>query len=456
MDRSKQLGEEKVSKLLLKFSIPAIIGMIVNALYNVVDRIFIGNAVGSMGIAGITIAFPAMLVTMAFAMLVGVGTTSLVSIRLGEKKAEEAELIMGNGFLLLILISISMSTIGMAFIDPVLVLFGASETVLPYAKEYMSIILPAIVVMSIGFGMNNIIRAEGNPRTAMFTMLIGAIMNIILDAIFIFVLGWGLKGAAFATVLAQGTSMVWVLYYFLGGKSSLKLKVANMKLQLPVIGKILAIGSAPFAMQISASLLNVIMNNSLDYYGGDTAVAGMGIIHSVMTLMIMPIFGINQGAQPIIGYNYGAKNYQRVKEALKLAATAATALVTIGFILTRLYPEQFIALFNSDDPDLIAFGAKAITIFFMFMPIIGFQVVGANYFQAVGKPKQAMILSLSRQVLLLIPLILILPRFFGLEGILYAAPISDVLSSMLTATWLFIEIKNLDYRQQQTHLAKTS
>lgn len=453
MDRSKQLGEEKISKLLLKFSIPAIIGMVVNALYNFVDRIFIGNGVGSLGIAGITISFPLMLIVFAFAMLIGFGATSLISIKLGENKKEEAELIMGNGLVLLIFISATISGLGLIFIDPLLQIFGASATVLPYARDYLTIILWGTVFMTVSFGMNNFIRAEGNPKIAMFTMLIGAILNIILDPIFIFVFNWGIKGAALATIIAQMVSTTWVLSYFLSGKSTLNLRSQNLKLQFPTVKKIAAIGSAPFAMQLAASLLNVIMNNSLNFYGGDVAVAGVGIINSILTLILMPIFGINQGAQPIIGFNYGAQKFDRVKEGLKLAIIAATLVVTLGYLATRLFPQQFIALFNRDDPELIAFGAEAIRVFFLFLPIIGFQIVSASYFQAVGKPKKAMFLTLSRQVLLFIPLLLILPRFLGLKGILYAAPISDIGSSLLTGLWLLMEIKSLN-KQHESSLVK--
>jgi len=449
MDRSKQLGEDSISQLLLKFSIPAIVGMLVQALYNIVDRIFIGQGVGSLGIAGVTIGFPIMILMMAFGMLVGIGATSLISLRLGEQKKDEAELIMANGMVLLIVISLALSILGLVFLNPLLKMFGASSDVLPYAREYLSIILLGAVFQGIGFGMNNFIRAEGNPRTAMMTMLIGAILNIILDPIFIFTFDWGIRGAAFATILSQGVSSAWVLYYFLGGKSLLKIRVRYFSLQASVVGQIFAIGSAPFAMQLAASVLNAILNKSLVVYGGDVAVSAMGVVNSVVMLILMPIFGLNQGAQPIIGYNYGAGNYDRVKETLKLAAAAATAFVIVGFVVTRLFPESIIRLFNREDLQLIEIGAHSLQVFLIALPIIGFQIVSANYFQAVGKPKQAMILSLSRQVLVLIPAVLILPRFFELNGILYAGPLSDVISSIITGVWILRELKSLDQKQQK-------
>jgi len=448
LDRSKQLGEGKVFNLLVKFSIPAIIGMLVNALYNIVDRIFIGNGVGSEGIAGAAIGFPVMLVLMAFAMLIGIGANSLVSIRLGEQKKEEAELIMGNALVLLVALTAVISVAGLIFMDPLLKLFGASEVVLPYARAYLRIILFGAVFQSVGMGMNNFIRSEGNPQIAMMTMLIGAVLNTLLDPLFIFVFGWGIAGAAYATILSQAVSAIWVLYHFLYGKSTLKLRIKNYRLKPHVVGKITALGMAPFLMQFAASILNAIMNRSLSVYGGDVAVSGMSAVMSITMLFLMPIFGINQGVQPIIGYNYGAQKYDRVKEALKLGIFAATIVVVFGFIITRLFAAPLISIFNAKDEALIAFGAHALRVFLIFMPIIGFQIVSANYFQAVGKPLQAMLLSLSRQVLILIPAMLILPSFFGLEGVLYAGPLSDLVSSVVTGIFLFLELRHLDDKHQ--------
>lgn len=450
MDHSKQLGEEKISKLLVKFSIPAIVGMMVNALYNVVDRIFIGNGVGPLGIAGITIGFPIMLVIMAFAMLIGIGSNSLISIKLGEQRKAEAELILGNAMVLLVCTALVISSIGLIFIEPLLRNFGASEAVLPYAKEYLSIILLGTPASTLGFGMNNFIRAEGNPRIAMLTMLIGAILNTILDPIFIFVFGWGIKGAAIATILSQAASAAWVLHYFLGGRSNLKVHAKNLKPQAKVVARIVSLGAAPFLMQLAASVLNAIMNRSLTIYGGDIAVSGMGVVMSITMLILMPIFGINQGAQPIIGYNYGAHKFDRVKKALKLAVIAATTVATLGFIITRLFPYQLISLFNRTDKDLLEFGARAISIYLIFLPIIGFQIVSANYFQSVGKPRHATFLSLSRQVLILIPMLLILPRYFGLDGLLMAGPVSDLTSSIVTGIFLMLELKHLDERYEES------
>ncbi|MBS4536361.1 MATE family efflux transporter [Clostridium sp. D2Q-14] len=453
MNEQKRLGNEPVGKLLLKFSIPAIIGMMVNALYNTIDRIYIGKSMGELGLAGITIGFPIMIIIMAFSMLIGLGATSLISIKLGEHKKDEAEKILGNATVLLFLISLIISILGLVFLNPLLKLFGASETVLPYSQAYLRIILSGAIFQTIGFGMNNFIRAEGNPRTAMLTMLIGAVLNIILDPIFIFVFDLGIRGAAFATILSQAIAAIWVLSYFFGGKSSLNIYISNFKLKLPIVGKILAIGSAPFLMQVASSGINALLNNSLQTYGGDTAIAAFGIINSVTMFILMPIFGINQGAQPIIGYNYGAKQYDRVKSTLKLAILGATFITITGYIATRVFPETIISFFGGEDKNLVNIAKNGLNVFLFMLPIIGMQIVSSNYFQAVGKPKHAMFLSLSRQVLFLIPSILILPRFFELKGVWMAAPVSDVLASIITGIWITLEMKKLnnDYNIEQNN-----
>jgi putative MATE family efflux protein len=443
MDRSKLLEEERIDKLLIKFSVPAIVGMLVNALYNIVDRIFIGKGVGRLGIAGITIGAPISIIIMAFGMLIGIGANALISIRLGQKKEKDAELILGNAIILLIYISIIISIVGLIFLEPILKAFGASKNVLPYSIDYMKIIIAGASLQIIGFGMNNFIRGEGNPKTAMGTMLIGAILNTILDPIFIFYFNMGIKGAALATIISQGASAIWVLHYFLGGKSLLKIRKENLKLKKDIVKEIISIGLAPFSMQIASSMVNVLLNNSLKKYGGDIAISSMGVINSITMLVLMPIFGINQGAQPIIGYNYGAKHYDRVKETLKLAILSATVIVTIGFIFAQTIPEKLISLFIKNDKELIEVAVKGLRIDFAMFPIIGFQIVSSNYFQATGKPRQAMFLSLSRQVLMLIPALIILPKFFQLTGVWLALPVSDITSSILTAIFLIKDIKNI-------------
>ena len=437
------MGEGSIPRLLLKFSVPAIVGMLVNALYNVVDRIFIGLGVGPLGIAGATVGFPIMIVQMAFGMLIGMGATALVSIRLGEKKKEEAERILGNALSLLVLVSLAIMTAGLVWLRPLLSLFGASPAILSQSYEYVSVILAGSVFMGVGFGMNGFIRAEGNPRMAMLTMVIGAVLNTLLDPLFIFVFKMGVRGAAIATVISQAVSAAWVLSYLLGGRSLLKIRLANLKISREIAASIVALGFAPFAMQLAASVLNALLTRQLQRFGGDLAIAAMGIIFSLNMLILMPVFGINQGAQPLIGYNYGARRFDRVKQALRLAIGAATAVVTLGFAVVQLFPASLVRLFSRDSAELLSIGVTAIRLVLMTLPLVGFQIVAASYFQAVGKPRQAMLLMLSRQVLLLIPAILILPRFFGLLGIYYAVPLADLGSALLTGTWLALELRKL-------------
>jgi putative MATE family efflux protein len=452
MNTPARLGEAKLSQLLMEFSVPAIIGMVVNALYNVIDRIFIGNSAGSLGIAGITVGFPLMLIQMAFGMLIGLGATALVSIRLGEQKKAEAEQYMGNAVTLIAFGTVILVTLGLFFLDPLLKIFGASSEVLPYARDYMSIILYGSIFQTFSFGMNNFMRAEGQPIIAMATMLIGAILNALLAPLFIFVFHWGIRGAALATVSAQAVASIWIASHFIFGRSVLKIRTVNLRLKWTIVKGILSIGIAPCVMQLAQSLLFGIMNNSLLKYGGDIAISGMGIVNSLNVLIFLPIVGFQEGSQPIIGYNYGAKKYDRVKKVLKYAIIAATSIATLGYIVTRLFPVQLISLFNSHDKALLAFGSHALTVYLFCLPVIGFQIIGAGYFQAVGKPLLSMVLNFSRQLLILVPLLLILPHFFRLQGVLMAGPLSDFLAFMLTASFLYLEIKHLTDKHQKQSL----
>lgn len=443
MDRTEELGRAPIGGLLLRFSLPAIVGMLVNAIYNVVDRLFIARGVGPLGLAGATVAFPLMLVLMAFGMLIGMGGSSLVSIRLGERRERDAERILGNATGLMVLISLTITGLGLAFLEPILRLFGASDVILPYAKSYTSIILAGSVFQGIGFGLNNFIRGEGNPKVAMVTMLIGALLNIILDAVFIFAFGWGVAGAALATVISQAVSAVWVLSYYLSGKSHLKIRAADLAPRPAVFMPMLAIGAAPFAMQLAASAVNGLLNNQLQRYGGDLAVSAMGIIFSVITFIVMPLFGLNQGNQPIVGYNYGAKNFERVRKTMLLAIGAASATVLSGFLAAQLAAPALARAFAGGSTELVALASRALRMYTLGLPLIGFQIVAAGYFQASGKPREAMFLSLSRQVILLIPLFIILPLRFGLDGVWMAPPVSDFLSALLTGVFFFRELRSL-------------
>ncbi|GAB6154102.1 MATE family efflux transporter [Desulfosporosinus burensis] len=443
MNRSQQLGEEKIGKLLLKFSIPAIIGMLVNGLYNIVDRIFVGHGVGSLALSGIAISFPFALAVMAFGMLIGIGATAVISIRLGQQKNEEAELIVGNAFVLLVAISLLITLLGYVFMDPLLLLFGASSDVFPYAKEFLTFLLWGTVFQTVGFGMNNFIRAEGNPRVAMYTMILGAVLNTILNPIFIFGLHLGIAGSALATVISQFITAVWVLSYFLGNRALLKLRLRNLRLKWVIVKDILAIGISPFSMQLVGSIVTIILNKTLVSYGGDLSIAAMGVINSIAMLIFMPIFGLGQGAQPILGYNYGARNYGRVKHTLKLSMIGATGIMILGFLLVELFPVALMALF-SQDLELVRLGSFGLRIFLMMLPLIGFQVMAVNYFQATGKPRKSLFLSLSRQLIFLVPMILILPKFWGVTGVWFAGPVADLASFGLTVLWLRKDLKQLD------------
>ncbi len=449
MDRAQEMSNRGIASLLWSFSLPAIVGMIVNSLYNVIDRIFVGRGIGPDAIAATTVAFPIMIILFAVAILIGVGATALISIRLGEQKHEEAEKIAGNATLMLILLPAFFATIFFLYTEPVLIFFGASPNLLPLAKDFVQIIMLGSVFASLSMGMNNFIRAEGNPKMAMYTQLIGAFFNIILNYVFIFIFAWGIKGSALATITAQFISAAWVLSYFFTNKSIVKIKVKNFKLELPILFSIMAIGFAPFALQVASSVQQLILNRTLMTYGGDMALSSIGIIFSIGTLLIMPILGVSQGAQPIIGFNYGAKQYGRVKETLKIAVLWAMCISCLGFIIVYLWPTQLVGMFTKDEPALVAMTVDAMLVYFGAIFVAGFQIVGSNYFQAVGKPIQAAILSLSRQVLIFIPLLLILPDIWGIDGVWRTAPIADILSIVLTGGFVLYEMRKLGNNEQR-------
>lgn len=443
MDRTQAMRYQKINSLLWNFSLPAIVGMVVNALYNIVDRIFLGRGIGSLAIAATTVAFPMMIILMAVSVLIGVGATALISIRLGEQKHEEAEKVIGTATTMIVLLPTIFALIFFMYTEPILIAFGASKEVLPYAKDFMQVIMLGAGFGTISMGMNNFIRAEGNPRMAMYTQLLGGAVNVVLNYVFIFQFGWGMKGSAFATVLGQLTGAIWVLSYFFSGRSIVKIRWKNLRPQWPILLSIMAIGFAPFAMQVANSVQQLILIKTVIHYSGDIALSAVGIMMSIGTILFMPILGLSQGAQPIIGFNYGARQYGRVKETLKVAILAGTTIAVIGWLAISIWPTQLIGLFTRDDTELIALTTHAMSLYFALLPVVGFQVIGSSYFQAVGKPIQSTILSLSRQVLIFIPLLVILPRFWGIEGVWRTPPISDLLAVLLTATLILLEMKNM-------------
>ena len=448
MSNQKHLGDAPIGKLLLQYSIPAIIGMVVNALYNIVDRMFIGNIpdIGSLAITGVGITMPIMTIVLAFGMLIGIGTTANISLNLGKGNRTTAEKLLGNAFTLSIIVGLAIAITGTIFANPILNLFGASENTLFYAKEYIGIILLGCTFNILSFALNSTVRADGNPKMSSITMVIGCGANIILDYLFIFVLNLGVKGAALATIISQAITFFIILYYYTAGNSNLKLKIENFKLKKHLVTMTFAIGIAPFATQIANSLVQVIANNALKTYGSDLAIGAMTVISSLNIIFMMPIFGINQGCQPIIGFNYGAKKYERAKEAFKYATIAACVICIIGFVSIQCFPTQIISLFNSD-PELTTLAIKGIRIYLLMMPVVGINIVATSYYQSIGKAKISMFVSLLRQVILLIPFTIILPKFIGLDGVWAAGACADSLSVIITLILLKKEFKQLDKMQ---------
>ncbi|MCB5223697.1 MAG: MATE family efflux transporter [Candidatus Cloacimonadaceae bacterium] len=449
------LGVEKTSVLLREFSIPAIVGMMVSALYNVVDRIYIGNApdIGSQGLAGITIGFPIMILQLAIALLFGIGGATLFAIKLGEKKLEEADGILGNTFALLLISGFLFMLFGISFHKPLLRLFGASENVLPYAMDYMRIIFFGSMFHMTSLGMNHMMRANGKPNLAMITMFAGAGTNIILDPIFIFGFKMGIAGAAWATIISQAVSMTWVVGNFLRKKNRHRIQFRLMKLRWSNVRRIAALGTPSFVLQSTNSVLHVILNQSLFKHGGDIAISAMGIVNSVQTILLMPITGLNQGLQTIISFNFGARKYDRIKQAERQAMTVATIIVVVGWMLTRLFPTQIVSMFNRES-ELLKLGSYALKTWFWMLPVVGFQILGANFFQAIGRPLSAMTLTLTRQVLLLIPAIIVFSRLWGLEGLLFAAPFADGLAAVITGLRFRIGIRSLGQEVKESKFLK--
>lgn len=448
-ERQNKLGTEKISSLLTTFSVPAIIGMLVNTLYNVVDRIFIGHipGIGGLAITGVGVTLPIMTMILAFGLLIGVGTSARVSISLGKGDSKTAEKLLGNAVTLIIIIGILITILGLIFTEPVLRAFGASSDTMIYAKQYIQIIFVGTIFSLIGMGLNHSIRCDGNPKIAMYTLLLGAGVNVILNPLFIFGLGMGVRGAALATVISQIISATWIISYFRGKKSTLKMRRSELKLDKRIVMSIFTIGMSPFAIQIAQSFVQVVANNSLQTYGGDIAIGAMTIITTVSLMATMPIVGINQGSQPIIGYNFGAKKFGRVKQTIKYTVTAATIIATIGFIFIQVLPNQIITAFNNDIR-LREMAREGMRIYLMMLPLIGMQIVASSYFQAIGRAKVSMVLSLLRQVIILIPLILIFPKFLGLRGIWIAGATADLISTVITGVIFMKSVKKLGEKEK--------
>lgn len=439
----ERMESKNILPLLVEFSVPAIIGMLVNAIYNVVDRMFIGNApgLGAVGIAGITISYPITLVLMAISLMVGVGGATQFSISLGMKKRNHAAIYQGNAIVLTVIFGIVFTVFGNIFINPILHLLGASKNVLPYASDYLSIVLFGAVFQCVAICGNNFSRAQGNPKNAMISQLIGAGFNILFDYILIMKLDMGMQGAAIATIGGQFLSMIWQLCYLCSKRSLIRLDLEHMKLKATHSINIIKTGIPAFLMQMANSVLNFILNSSLGKYGGDIAISTVGIITSFQTICQMPLTGLMQGQQPLISYNYGANKPKRVIETLKYAIIGGTIIAMIGFLAVEFFPETIIRMFNNE-ASVVTLGTKAIRIWFICLPVLGMQIMAANYFQCIGKIKIASILNLLRQVIILIPIILILSSLIGLDGIFIAVPIADFSAFIITLVLFIKSLKN--------------
>ncbi|KIL43350.1 multidrug transporter MatE [Jeotgalibacillus alimentarius] len=429
--QSERLGTEKIPSLMIRFSVPAFIGMFVMAFYNIADTFFIARRIGTVGVAALSIAFPLQMIITAFAAAIGIGGASIISRRLGENRLDEANKIFGNVIWLVGFLSVIMVIAALAFLEPILIAFGATADILPYAAEYLSIILYGAIFQAFAMSMNNVVRSEGNAKMAMLTMVISAGLNIVLDPIFIFTLDMGMAGAAIATVISQAVGAIWLYLYFRAGKSSLELRWIGLLPDWRVVREITQIGSATFVRQTAGSLMFIAVNWMLVIYGGESAVAIFGIINRIMMFAIMPMFGIVQGMQPIIGYNYGAKLHYRVSETLKLGIGISTVMAIFVWAVTMLFPGAMMSVFSTD-PEVISGGEEAMRFIFLIVPIIGFQMVTGGLYQALGKAKISFVLSMARQLIFLIPLVLILPTFLRLTGVWLAFPIADGLAFLLS------------------------
>jgi putative MATE family efflux protein len=445
MKKTTELAEAKIGSLMLRYFVPAFIGVFVNALYNIVDRIFIGQGVGAEALSGISVIFPVMLIMMGFGMLIGIGSGVLVSINLGRRDHQKAEQILGTSFVLMIAVSILIMIIGFLIKKPMLRSFGATDVTFTYANDYLNIILLGVVFQVVGFSLNNIIRSEGSVKPAMYSMIISAGTNLVLDPIFIFGLGMGVKGAAWATVISMFVLMIWTIAHFWSSRSVIRFKRQNIKIDWHITREITAIGMSPFAMQIAGSFVQGLLNKKLITYGGDLAVGAMGIINSVATLVVMTIVALNMASQPIIGFNYGAKSAARVKETLRYSLIAATLIAISAFTLIQAMPGIIVMLFNRNSPELYDLTVNGLRILILAWPLVGIQIVAGHFFQSVGKAKIAMLLTLLRQVFVLLPMLVFMPGWFGLAGIWAAFPVADTFSAIIVSIFLIREWKRLDH-----------
>ena len=442
------LGTDSLSKLLLRYALPAIIAQVAASLYNIVDSIFIGQGVGPLAISGLALTMPMMNLTAAFGAMIGAGSAALTSIRLGQGNKPAAERILGNVVLLNVVLGVVLMAFGLLYLDELLYFFGASDQTLPYAREYMRIILYGNVITHLFHGLNCMLRVAGYPNKAMNITIIAVVLNAILDAVFILWLKWGIAGSAWATVIAQMLAVVVQWIHFSNKASFLRFRGEAFRFRWDIIKNIITVGMAPFMIQSCACVVVILVNNTLGQYGGDLSIGAYGIANRVAFLFTMVVMGFTQGMQPIVGYNYGARAYDRVLKTMWMTVGWSVATTTFGFLLCELFPYQVVRIFVSEDgsgsaTELIEASARGLRILVLMLPLVGFNIVAGNLFQHIGKPKRAILLSVSRQMLFLVPLIYFLPRYMGADGVWYSIPIADFISTLLAALLLFQQLRKL-------------
>ena len=435
-----ELGTKPVGTLLMQYALPAIVAMVASSLYNMIDSIFIGQGVGAMAISGLAVTFPFMNLSAAFGAAIGVGSSTFLSVKLGQRDYGIANSILGNCVALNILVGVLFGGVSLLFLDPILRFFGASDNTLPYARDYMEIILVGNAVTHLYLGLNAVLRAAGKPKAAMYLTIFTVVLNAFLDPLFIYTFGLGIRGAAYATVLSQVVALCWQWRMFGNKKELLHFEYDKFRVRMPIVRNIVAIGVSPFSMNACACLVVIFINNTLAAYGGDMAVGAYGIANRVCFVFVMVTMGVCQGMQPIAGYNYGAENYYRMFEVLRLAVMAGTAVCAVGFFIAMLLPEECVSLFTSD-AELTEKSVVAMRYNMALFLIIGAQMVITNFFQSIGKAKVSIFLSLSRQMLILVPLIAILPPFLGLDGIWLALPVSDGIAAVMAYVMLWIYVR---------------
>lgn len=450
MTNTKQataLGTEPIRKLLIKYAVPAIIAMTAASLYNMVDSIFIGQGVGPMAITGLALTFPLLNLAAAFGSLVGVGAATLISVKLGQKDYATAQCVLGNVLVLNVILGCAFTLVVYPLLTPILYFFGGSEATISYASDYMEIILFGNIITHLYFGLNAVLRSSGNPQQAMYATICTVIINALLDPLFIYVFHWGIRGAAIATVVAQLSSLLWQLHFFSNSNRLLHFHRGIFKLKRRIVVDSLAIGLSPFLMNTAACFIVILINQGLKRHGGDLAIGAYGIVNRLAFIVVMIVMGFNQGMQPIAGYNFGARLYPRVDQILKLTIFCATCVTTCGFLIGELFPEAVVSIFTTD-PELIVRSARGLRITVIFFPIIGFQMVTSNFFQSIGMASKSIILSLSRQLLILLPCLLILPLFFQEDGVWFSMPVSDLLASLIAGFMLLRQFKRFKQAQE--------